>query len=332
MTHRRWRRTGVTRTRIGHPAPPVDLQNPRGHASTLAPARPLLRFVAAVLAVAAAVASMAAQTPSTGRTFLWSASNGKSVVYLVGSVHMLTKDYYPLSPALDAAFEEADLLVEEIDFGQMMAPASQLEMLTRGMLPSGQSLETVLSAETFSQVKGRVTALGLPFEPLQRFKPWMLALTLLGFEWQKAGFDPALGLDRHFYDRAIAERKAIQALETLEFQLSRFDEMTTSEQDRLLVSTLKELDTQLASVTELADAWKAGDAPTIERIVLQALKDEPRLYRRLLIERNQNWLPAIEALFSRPGRALVVVGAAHLVGPDGLIEMLEAKGYTVEQR
>ncbi len=80
-------------------------------------------------------------------------------------------------------------------------------------------------------------------------------------------------------------------------------------------------------MTTLADAWKAGDAPTVERIVLQELRKEPGMYQRLLVDRNKDWLPKIEALFARKGRTFVVVGAAHLVGSDGLLAMLKAKGY-----
>jgi uncharacterized protein YbaP (TraB family) len=107
--------------------------------------------------------------------------------------------------------------------------------------------------------------------------------------------------------------------------------MTMEEQDRLLVETLKELETQKSAVTQLADAWKAGDAPAIEKIVLQDLKSDARLYQRMLVDRNRDWLPKLEALTARGRRAFVVVGAAHLVGPDGLLEMLKAKGYTIEQ-
>jgi uncharacterized protein YbaP (TraB family) len=232
---------------------------------------------------------------------------------------------------LEAAFKESDLLVEEVDLAEMTAPDNQLTILMRGMLPAGQSLEAVVSPATFALVSRRVADLGMPVEPLKRFKPWMLALTLLSLEWLKAGFDPDLGLDKHFYDRARTEGKAVQGLETLDFQISRFDEMTPNEQDRLLTQTLKELDTQRTSVTALADAWKAGDSSTIERIVLQDVRQEPQMYQRLLVDRNRNWLPKIEALFARRGRAFVVVGAAHLVGTDGLISMLRARGYTVEQ-
>ena len=283
------------------------------------------------LFVAAVVAESIAPLHAQNRDFIWRASRGQSVVYLVGSVHLLSKDYYPLSPALDTAFKECDLLVEELHFGQMAQVESQMTILMRGMLPSGQTLDKVVSSATLTLVSERVKALGLPIEPLMRFKPWALALTLLGLEWQAAGFDAALGLDRHFYDQAVAAGKEVQGLETVEFQISRFDDLSMEEQDRMLASTLRELETEKAAVTTLADAWKAGDAATVERIVLQELRKEPRMYDRLLVERNKTWLPKIEALFARKNRTFVVVGAAHLVGPDGLIALLKAKGYAVEQ-
>lgn len=253
-------------------------------------------------------------------------------MYLVGSVHMLTKDYYPLSSALDAAYKESDLLVEELDLGEMRAPDSQMAMLTRGLLPSGQSLDGVVSKDTLELVTKHAAALGLPLEPLKRFKPWSLALTLLGMAWQKAGFDAELGLDKHFYDRARADNKPVQGLETVGFQISRFDEMSMPDQDRLLQQSIREIDHETTAVTTLANAWKTGDTATIERIVLDDVKGDPVMYRRLIVERNQAWLPIIEGLSARPRPAFVVVGAAHLIGPDGLLTALRAKGYTLEQR
>jgi uncharacterized protein YbaP (TraB family) len=166
---------------------------------------------------------------------------------------------------------------------------------------------------------------------LNLFKPWALALTLQALEWQKAGFNADLGIDTHFYDMAKAAGKSTKGLETLEFQISRFDEMSMDLQERLLAETLKELETTQASFVKLADAWKSGDVGAVETIVLDDLKSEPAMYRRLLVERNQAWLPQIEALFSRPQPAFVVVGAAHLIGPDGLLQILRARGYKIDQ-
>jgi len=287
---------------------------------------------ALAFAIAASIALTLARVDAAGRNFIWKATSpSRGVVYLVGSVHLLTPEYYPLDPAFDAAFSSSDVLIEELDMHEMQAANSQLQMLTRGMLPSGQTLDKVLSADTMSAVVKKFTDLGMPLEPMKQFKPWLLSLILQGFEWQKAGFDADLGLDKHFYDRAVAENKRVQGLETLAFQLSRFDEMSMEMQDHLLSETLKELETTKSSFTRMADAWKSGDVDTIERLVLKDLKEEPQMYDRLLIERNRTWLPKIEALFGRPKPAFVVVGAAHLVGPDGLLQMLKAKGYKVEQ-
>ena len=286
------------------------------------------RRLAALLILAAACITPA---HAGGKTFMWKATKGQSAVYLVGSVHALSQDYYPLTPALEDGFKDSDLLVEEVDMGEMMNPASQMRVLQRGMLPADQSLDKVVSPATMALVNKAGGDLGPAIEALKKFKPWMLAIALEGLELQKAGFDPELGLDKHFYDEAQAAGKTVQGLETVDYQLSRFDEMTYEQQDHMLAETLKELETEIASVTTLATAWKTGDAPQVERIVLKDLKTDSQMYQRLLVERNRNWMPKIEGFFARPGRTFVVVGAAHLVGPDGLLQMLRAKGYAVEQ-
>ena len=266
------------------------------------------------------------------RNFLWKATGkGGGVVYLVGSVHVLSKDFYPLNPAIETAYKDSDLLAEEVDMGEMLDPGAQMQMLTRGMLPSSTPLDKVVSAATYAMLEKRVVATGLPIEPFKLMKPWMVALMIEAAEWQKAGLDPELGLDKHFYDRAKGDGKTVQGLETVAYQISRFDEIPMDQQEHLLAETLKDIDTEQANMTKLMDAWRAGDVATVERIVLSDLKQEPQLYQRLLVERNKNWMPKIEALSTRRGHAFVVVGAAHLVGPDGLIAMLKAKGYTVEQ-
>jgi hypothetical protein len=292
------------------------------------------KTVAAACAIAATLALISsgiAPVSAQGHSFLWKATKGQGVVYLLGSVHVLSKDYYPLAPAIDGAYKDSSLLVEEVDMGEMLSPGAQMQLLSHGMLAAGQSLDQVLTPSTRTLVNKTLMDIGVPAAPLQLFKPWMLAMTLDGLEWQKAGFDPNLGLDKHFYDSAKADGRPIQGLETLDDQLSIFDDMTPAQQDDLLVETIKELNTEQASLTTAAQAWKAGDAPAVEHIVLEDLKSDPVMYQRLLVSRNRNWLPKIEALFALPKPSLVVVGAAHLVGPDGLLQMLKAKSYTIEQ-
>ncbi len=281
--------------------------------------------------VAALVALLCLQGHAATRSFIWKVSNARGSVYLAGSVHLLTPDYYPLAPAFQTAFDNSELLVEELDMGEMMSSESQMKMLTLGMLPAGQTLDRVVSRETYLAVTQKFAELGMPVEPMKQFKPWLLALTLQALEWQKAGFDADLGVDKHLYDLARQANKPVQGLETIAFQISRFNEMPAPLQDRMLSETLKELETTKTSFLTIADAWKSGDVRAVEEIVLADLKSEPDMYQRLLVERNRTWLPQIEALFARPHPSLIMVGAAHLVGSDGLLEMLKAKGYTLEQ-
>ena len=293
--------------------------------------RAALQKLIAVAGVWLALGALSTHPLAQGRTFAWKATRGQGAVYLVGSVHMLTNDFYPLAPALDAAFKDSDLLVEEADLAEMLSPNTQFSMLSKGMLPAGQTIDKVVTPSTLALINQHTDSGLLPLEVLKQFKPWFLAMTLEAMEWQKAGFDASLGLDKHFFDRAQVENKSIQGLETTDFQISLFDGLTMEQQDRFLAETLKGVDKETAAVTRLTGAWKTGDTATVERLVMADVKSDPVIYDRLLVARNRNWLPKIEALFSRPRHAFVVVGAAHLVGPEGLVAMLKAKGYQVVQ-
>ncbi len=289
------------------------------------------RFAVSLAAILLALLALHAGVRAQTHTFGWRITKGAGLVYLVGSVHLLTPDFYPLPDPLEAAYKDSRRLVEEVDMGEMLAPDSQMQLLWSGMLPAGTTLDQVVSKKTLDLARARASAVGLPFEPLARFKPWFLALTLEAMEWQKAGFDENLGLDKHFYDLAKSDGKTVQGLETVAFQISRFNGMSRDEQDKMLADSLDDSDTEITELSQLTTAWKAGNEAAVERIVLHDLTDDPDMYQRLLVDRNHDWLPKIEALFDQPGHTLVVVGAAHLVGPDGLLEMLKTQGYQVEQ-
>jgi uncharacterized protein YbaP (TraB family) len=300
--------------------------------STLAGARVSAKRLAAVVAVFVGLATCHAPLHAApSRAFGWKATKNGRSVFLVGSVHLLTKDFYPLHPAFEQAFAASDLLVEEVDYAEAMG--SQLEILARAVLPPGQSLDTVLSAPTLALVNKRLQQPGLPLPAavLKQLKPWMLAITLLESEWAKAGFDADLGLDKHFYDRAKKTGKQVQGLETAAYQISRLDELPMPLQDKFLASTLSDIDKELGSISSLVTAWRNGEVDTLEKLTLEDMLEEPVIYERLLLERNRNWMPKIEALFTRPTPTLIIVGAAHLIGPDGLLKMLQARGYTIEQ-
>ncbi|HYE85874.1 MAG TPA: TraB/GumN family protein [Vicinamibacterales bacterium] len=269
----------------------------------------------------------------TGKSFMWKVeAQGGAVAYLLGSLHVLTPEWYPLSAAINKAFAESKVLVEEIDLDETSDPMHMMSALMKAMLPAGQTLDKVIAPELYAEVQRRAEKVGMPVMAVQRMKPWLVAITLMAPTLQAAGFKPELGIDRHFYDRAVASGMKRQALETFDYQLNRFDELPMKMQEDLLKATITDLDVEVKNVNEMAQAWSFGNVAAIEKLTLTALKEAPELYKRLLVERNHNWMPHVESCLKQNAGCFIVVGAAHLVGPDGLPTLLSQKGYKVVQQ
>ena len=269
---------------------------------------------------------------ANGRGLIWAVERDGRIGWLVGSLHLLTADAYPLPPALDAAFARSEVLVEEANPEELKSPAAAMQLLAKAMYPPGTTLQSQVSKDTFEKIAKRAEKAGLPIERLQQFKPWMVALTLVGLELQRGGFDASLGLDQHFLNRAPAAGKTVRTLESAMEQIDFLESLSPQLQDGLVAATLDGAETELAQVQKIAAAWKAGDPAPIERLLLSDLQGfDAKVYDTLLVTRNQRWLPKLEECFAVQ-RCFVVVGAAHLVGPDGLVTMLRARGYSVTQQ
>lgn len=280
-----------------------------------------------------ALAELAARRSETpAKHPIWRvAKDGQTVAFLVGSIHVLTPHAYPLPPAFDVAYGKSAVLFEEIDLGAAPDPGMAADVATRALLPDGQTLKTLLPAPTYARVEAKASVVGLPMLLLDRMKPWLVAVTLMAPDLKAAGFDQAYGLDRHFYDRAKADGKPVRGLETLAYQLDRMNGLSMDVQVEMLEALLDDADTQMKSVRQLVTAWRTGDVTTMERLLLTELRDAPEVYERLLVERNQNWVPTIaECKATAP--CLVVVGGAHLIGPDSVVALLSRSGFTVEQQ
>jgi len=269
----------------------------------------------------------------TGKHFMWKVEDSSgAIAYLLGSLHVLTPEWYPLAEPINKAFAESKTLVEEVDIDETSDPTAMMAALAKAMLTEGRTLDQVVSPETFAEVKRRAEKSNLPMVALQRMKPWLVAITLMAPTLQAAGFKPELGIDRHFYDRAVDSGMKREALETFNYQLDRFDQLSPKLQEELLKTTMEDLDTEVSGVKDMAQAWGFGDTAAIEKLTLSALQESPELYQRLLVERNHNWVPRVEACLKEKRACFIVVGAAHLVGPDGLPTLLTKKGYKVTQQ
>jgi hypothetical protein len=293
--------------------------------------RPTRLLTLAVVTSLAVCTASAAQTSAAARSFLWKVQSGERVLYLAGSVHALTAGVYPLNPAFERAFEASDMLIEEIDLAEADLLTLGPMLLAKGVYQDGRTFDRAVSPETVSLVTERLPS-PLTIDLIRPMKPWMVMLTLTAMQVQAAGLDASLGLDKYFFDKAAAAGKTIVGLETAESQIDRFDRMPEPLQEQLLRSALADLDTQSGELTSIVEAWQRGDAASLEETLLAAFTEYPGAYQSLIVERNHNWMPRLEACLARPSPCLVVVGAAHLVGRDGLLALLQGKGYRIEQQ
>jgi uncharacterized protein YbaP (TraB family) len=291
----------------------------------------LRRRTAAVIAITLLCAP-AIGLDAQSKSFLWKVQSGPRVMYLAGSVHALSADVYPLSAAFTEAYAASDTLLEEIDLETAGLLSLGPMLLSKAMYQDGRTFDKVVSKETHDLVTAHLKSMPMAAELIRPMKPWMVMLMLSAMQIQQAGLDPNLGLDKHFFDRAKADGKTVVGLETAESQIDRFDKMPEALQEQLLRNTLDEISMQKGELATIVAAWRRGDSAALERDVMSGLKKYPAVYQSLIVERNNNWMPQLEKCLARTTPCMVVVGAAHVVGPDGLLALLRRKGYRVEQQ
>ena len=265
------------------------------------------------------------------KNFLWSVRSKTATVYLLGSVHFFKKEFYPLNKKIEEAFDQSRVLAVEANIVEKGNIDLQ-KIGERAFYPESDRLEKHVSAETYDMVKKEGMELGLPLELLNRQRPWILALTLETIAILKLGFDPRYGIDVHFLSKASGRR--IVELEGLDYQINLLSTLSDEEQESVLLMTLKGLPRYPEEVDQLMQAWLSGDANVMDSIMTKDITGAPRMssiYDKLFSERNRNMVSKIEEFLKAEGTYFVVVGAGHLAGQKGMIEILREKGYLIDQ-
>jgi hypothetical protein len=271
-----------------------------------------------------------AEARAEDKSFLWRVQSDKANIYILGSVHFLKKENYPLNKTIEKAFEGSQKLVLEIDLKSEDAGAVQRVTLEKG-INRERTLEQSVSAETYGLAEKRAQELGIDIRALMPLKPWVVALTMTALQLQKLGFDPNYGVDRYLAQRAAKSRKTVVGLETASFQIGLIDQLPERDQESMLRQSLKEMDVLDRGLDQIVQAWSTGNVARLEALLLGGMREYPAVHQTVIVDRNRRWLPQIEKMIEQGESALIAVGAAHLIGKDGVIELLKARGYTVEQ-
>lgn len=278
-----------------------------------------------------------------GSSMLWEVSgpglgNDGVTLHLFGSIHLGKADFYPLHPTIEAAFRAADTLVFEIDPLAAADPQVVLRMQLRGMLPAGQTLTDVVSPQALENLEGVLTRFGIPLGNFMTLKPWLLTLMLANVQASSLGYSAQHGLESYFIAQKDPDTR-IEQLETLDQQVDMLDSL---DPELLLGYSLQDFDDGAAEMEALIDAWRCADKRALsEQLFSEMLAVEQNsedsekagmeeLYERLYTDRNKVMADGIVRFIETgKGNWFVVVGSAHLLGEGSVVELLEARGYTV---
>jgi len=262
---------------------------------------------------------------------LWRAQGVSNSVYLLGSIHLLRAEDHPLPSIIDAAYEDAEVLVMELDMDDLDAAATQRLFNENGILRDGTTLRDLMGEQLYQRAAIAAEANDIPIDLLAKSKPWLAAITVEMMALYRIGFDPKLGVELHMTSLAVKDGKPIEGLEAVEEQLAFLDGLSLDAQRYMLLQALEDSATMRESIDEMIHAWRYGDTEFLESELLDSVAKHEELNDALVTNRNRRWVSKIDEFLDDPDDYLVIVGALHLVGKAGVPNLLAEKGVTIRQ-
>lgn len=266
-----------------------------------------------------------------GKSSVWKIIDGNNFLFLGGTVHLLTQQDYPLPVEFELAYQQAELLVFEVEPDIINSADTQKKFAQYAYYKDGTTLSGILDAPTYGLLNSFFESRGLSIASFESMKPGMLSAVLTVIELQRLGL-AGQGVDEFFSDRTRLDNKPQLALETIDDQFSALAALGIGRENFTIRHALSEVERMPDLMQNIKKAWRAGDNEALIKVSLTPwIKDFPALYDSLLVQRNLRWLPQLETLLRTPATEYVLVGALHLVGKDGLLNLFRQKGYKVEQ-
>ena len=289
-------------------------------------------FLVAAAALLLATPFALAQEAQRQSPALFVARDADSALYLFGTLHIRRPGEAWGGPAAQAALSQASEVWTELEISPEGEAQAQTLALQYGLAPPDQPLSSYFSEAENARIKAFARANGADPRMLDRMRPWLAAITLSILPMVRAGYDPSAGVDRLIDSQADAAGKTMRWFETAEEQVRILASIDGEQARELVLQSIDEAEDGAALIDQMAQAWQHGDLATLQALVVDDMRAQyPEAYDVLLARRNAAWTPVLVRELEGAGVDFVAVGAAHLLGDDGLIAMLRARGYTVER-
>ncbi len=262
---------------------------------------------------------------------LWQVDGQQNHIFLLGSIHLLREKDHPIPSAIIDAYQEADTLVMELDMDDMDPVESQSLATEMGLIHDGRTLADLLGPDVYAEAEELALAATIPLNLLSGAEPWYAAMNIELMLLMRIGFNPALGVETHLMEMAVADQKEILGLETMRQQLELLDGLSADAQRDMFLQALSEGSEMLEMMDAMIEAWRHGDTDFMEENLLSDMQDYPELNQTIVVDRNLDWAEQIEELMDDDDDYLIVVGTLHLVGDEGVPELLSERGHRVTQ-
>jgi uncharacterized protein YbaP (TraB family) len=261
---------------------------------------------------------------------VWKIEKNGQQLFIGGTIHVLAASDYPLPSTFDMAYRQSAILVLETDMQKLQSPGFQQTMMRELTYSDGRNLQKVLNRSTYQNLEQFFNSRGIPMATIVNFKPGMVVTMMTMVELQRLGID-GIGVDAYYNNRAIEDRKKLGKLEPVETQIAFLANMGVGQENEMLSFSLSDVEQLPTMMISMKEAWRRGDMGKLEELGIADLKNDfPKIYKSLLLDRNNAWIPQIEAMAKTKEIELVLVGALHLAGKDGLLAQLKARGYTIK--
>ncbi|OEY71138.1 hypothetical protein BI198_15290 [Rheinheimera salexigens] len=266
------------------------------------------------------------------KTSVFEISKGEHKLFVAGTVHMLPSSAFPLPAAFNTAYEQSSIMVFEADIRQLETAAGLQLLMQHARYQDGNSLTNVLSAKSYQILLEQATEFGLNLQALDSFKPDFVLINLMQLALKQAELN-GQGVDKFYLDKALQDQRELAFLETIEQQLSLLFNVSAGDEDVFVEQSLSELQHIEVQLHNIIKAWREGDLTALADFAME-YADTPagqQFYQRMLAQRNQDWLPQIQAMLTTADVEMVLVGALHLAGEANLLQLLQQQGYQVKQ-
>jgi uncharacterized protein YbaP (TraB family) len=272
-------------------------------------------------------ASFATPAPAT-KHFVWRVTNLPVPFYLVGSIHNLSRGDYPLPEAYRRALADSRRLLFEYNPRQREAVARKFREAAK--YPAGQDIRSELRPATLALLQKNLWKFNVRFDAVRQYRPWAIALRLLAGRGLVGPSNPG-SMDSYLSSQAQRSGKEVAGLETVDEHVAFWREMLDRDGENLLLYTLSRGKAVNVLFEKTRTAWKEGDVATLSATNAGLRQANPSIAQRLFDRRNLKWVARIEAEMKTGKPTAIVAGAAHFCGPRGVVELLQKRGYKVEQ-